>query len=256
MIVQPDFPDHWKTQSLIAATGDPAAPMMVIRLWAHCHYRRASKFKNLSDLALAGICKWQKEPSEIRVILERCGFIQCKGAVLTVHDWEHVNASLIVRWKGGENNKRRLLGKPKLSESLPTSLAGSDRVDREEKIDSKKGGANGSRPSSNNGDSEWLSELCGDKTYSGIDVNREHGKMMNWCRTNQKQPTRRRFVNWLNRAEKPMNGARQTDRRATPKYDRPTHTPSDEEIKNSREIAKRETEKLRQQLMEKQHRAA
>lgn len=127
MIVQPDFPDHWKTQALISATSDPAAPMMVIRLWAHCHYRRASKFKNLSDIALAGICKWRKEPSLIRGILEECGFIHTKQGVLTVHDWDETNASLIARWRGGEANRRRLLGKPKLRESLAISLAGSDK---------------------------------------------------------------------------------------------------------------------------------
>jgi hypothetical protein len=133
MIVQPDFPDHWKTQALIAATGDQSAPMMVIRLWGHCQSRRAFKFKNLSDVALAGICKWQKDPSQIRVVLEQCGFIHYQNGVLTVHDWDTVNSSLIARWRGGENNKRRLLGKPKLSQSLPISLAGSEKR-REEKI--------------------------------------------------------------------------------------------------------------------------
>jgi hypothetical protein len=28
--------------------------------------------------------------------------------------------------------------------------------------------------------------------------------MQAWCSANRKQPSRRRFVNWLNRAEKPM----------------------------------------------------
>jgi len=53
-------------------------------------------------------------------------------------------------------------------------------------------------------DSEWIEELANDSTYSGIDVKREFGKMTNWCKVKQITPTRRRFINWLNRAEKPM----------------------------------------------------
>lgn len=56
-------------------------------------------------------------------------------------------------------------------------------------------------------DEAWLSELSKDPTYEGIDVIREHGKMVRWCELKRKQPTRGRFINWLNRAERPMNGA-------------------------------------------------
>lgn len=56
-------------------------------------------------------------------------------------------------------------------------------------------------------DKTWLASLSADPTYAGIDVAREHGKMLNWCETNNKQATRRRFVNWLNRCDKPMAGA-------------------------------------------------
>lgn len=62
----------------------------------------------------------------------------------------------------------------------------------------------GAGPASKVSDAEWLEGLAKDPTYAGIDVTREHGKMVNWCATNRKQPSRRRFINWLNRAEKPM----------------------------------------------------
>jgi len=54
-------------------------------------------------------------------------------------------------------------------------------------------------------DEEWLKELCDDPTYNGIDVRREFGKMSNWCRINKQMPTRRRFINWLNRADRSMS---------------------------------------------------
>jgi len=53
-------------------------------------------------------------------------------------------------------------------------------------------------------DAEWLAALMADPTYSGIDVKTEHGKLCRWCEVNRKQPTRRRFINWLGRCEKPM----------------------------------------------------
>lgn len=65
-------------------------------------------------------------------------------------------------------------------------------------------------------DSEWIATLKADKTYSGIDIDREHGKMMAWCNTNEKNPSRRRFVNWLNRAEKPMSPQTKPQRKELP----------------------------------------
>jgi hypothetical protein len=56
-------------------------------------------------------------------------------------------------------------------------------------------------------DDEWLELLSKDPTYAGIDVKREFGKMANWCNVKRKRATRQRFINWLNRAEKPMAGA-------------------------------------------------
>jgi hypothetical protein len=49
-----------------------------------------------------------------------------------------------------------------------------------------------------------IEELGKDDTYKGIDIRREHGKMCNWCRANKVQPTQRRFINWLNRVDRPM----------------------------------------------------
>jgi len=55
-----------------------------------------------------------------------------------------------------------------------------------------------------NCDEEYLKALAADPTYRGIDVKFELGKMSRWCETNRKQPTRKRFVNWLNRIDRPM----------------------------------------------------
>lgn len=54
---------------------------------------------------------------------------------------------------------------------------------------------------------EWIAELKASPAYSHIGIDAEADKMRLWCETNGKQPTRRRFLNWLNRIEKPLPGA-------------------------------------------------
>lgn len=53
-------------------------------------------------------------------------------------------------------------------------------------------------------DADWLKELQGQPAYQYLDVQREFSKMSAWCAANKKMATRRRFVNWLNRADKPL----------------------------------------------------
>jgi hypothetical protein len=53
-------------------------------------------------------------------------------------------------------------------------------------------------------DSQWLESLKANPAYQGIDVDREYAKMITWCQTNKKQPNRRRFINWLNKCDRPM----------------------------------------------------
>lgn len=61
--------------------------------------------------------------------------------------------------------------------------------------------ANTSRPDD---DESWLTELSQSPAYEGIDVRREYARMVIWCKENKKQATRRRFIRWLNKAEKPL----------------------------------------------------
>lgn len=52
-------------------------------------------------------------------------------------------------------------------------------------------------------DDEWRAELAADPTYAGISIAIEWGKMARWCEVNRKQPTRKRFINWIGRIERP-----------------------------------------------------
>lgn len=52
---------------------------------------------------------------------------------------------------------------------------------------------------------EWFAELKTNPLYHGIDIDREYQKMIEWCKPRNFQPTRRRFVNWMNKSDKPLN---------------------------------------------------
>ena len=55
-------------------------------------------------------------------------------------------------------------------------------------------------------DEQWLEKIKTTPAYKGIDIEREQGKCEAWCLTNHKTMSRQRFLNWLNRSEKPMQG--------------------------------------------------
>jgi len=74
------------------------------------------------------------------------------------------------------------------------------RRERKENGIGMEGSAEGSAPT----DAEWLASLASDPAFAGLDVQREFAKMSAWCAVNRKAPSRRRFINWLNRAERPM----------------------------------------------------
>ena len=54
-------------------------------------------------------------------------------------------------------------------------------------------------------DAQWLAGIKADPAFAGIDVEREHAKCIRWCSENGKQQTRRRFINWLNRCDRPIS---------------------------------------------------
>ena len=66
-------------------------------------------------------------------------------------------------------------------------------------------GAKASRPASKTPE-QLIAELKTSPAYTGIDVPREYARMLEWCARNHKQPTERRFINWLNRCDRPLTG--------------------------------------------------
>ena len=116
MIVDPDFPDHWKTRMLVdALDGDEAAPVYLLRLWAHCQNRRTAAFENLPQAALKALCRFPGHPNKLESSLAASGFVRREDQILIVVGWEEYNASLIANWENGKRGGRP----PKITHGLP-----------------------------------------------------------------------------------------------------------------------------------------
>ncbi len=115
MIVDPDFLDHWKTRMLVGDLGDEAAPIYVLRLWAHCQNRRQSRFDSLSSEALKALCRFPGPANKLEASLTASGFVRRDEDGLIVCNWDEYNSSLIASWNNG-----KLGGRPKKTQAKAT----------------------------------------------------------------------------------------------------------------------------------------
>jgi len=141
MIIQPDFLDHWKTRELIERTDNPAAPLAVIRLWAHCQSRMAWEFEGMDAARLAAVCHWTGDSKQFHLAMRKAGFIDVIGRKTVVHDWAVVNASLIAAWTNGRKSRGRPIthgiptGNPRITQSNVEQI---EQIEQTEQIEQRE----------------------------------------------------------------------------------------------------------------------
>lgn len=100
---------------LVNLLDDAAAPVYVLRLWAHCQNRKTDTFQNLQSEALKALCHFPGQANKLESSLVASGFIRrLDSGDLQVHGWAEYNAPLIAAWGNG-----RLGGRPK-TPGIPT----------------------------------------------------------------------------------------------------------------------------------------
>ena len=85
-------------------------------------------------------------------------------------------------------------------------------------------------------DEAWVQSLAEEEAYKGIDVRVELGRMQVWCALRGKQGTQRRFLNWLNHADRvitmegvqPQQSRAQRHRPRHEAYQRPQHVTAED----------------------------
>lgn len=146
MIIEPDFPDHWKTQMLIQLSNDHSSPLWVIRLWAHCQQRKTHEFNNFPAEAIKAVCRYTGPSNKLESLLTTTGFIRRSEEKLIVHQWNEYNAQLLANWENGKlggrpkvEPKNKPNDNPSITHGLPmgnptlTQREPIDRIDREDR---------------------------------------------------------------------------------------------------------------------------
>lgn len=158
MIVDPDFPDHWKVRMLVGLLdGDEAAPVYVLRLWAHCQNRRKAEFEGLTSEALKALCRFPGHANKLESSLATSGFIRRSDTVLHVLNWAEYNASLIASWVNGGRGgrKKKPTGSNNGTQHTPTGIPTGTRVEKssedksgedQKKVEATARGSPGSTP--------------------------------------------------------------------------------------------------------------
>lgn len=150
MIVEPDFLDHWKTRLLVRLLGTETAPLVVLRLWAHCQQRKTDRFTGWKPTVLASVCRWDNPADTDGLTLWHSmietRFIELQGEDVIVHGWSETNAFLVSAWSNGRRGGRPCKSKTSVESKTGRLSSGStsvtDRVTyreekrREEKMES------------------------------------------------------------------------------------------------------------------------
>jgi uncharacterized protein YdaU (DUF1376 family) len=106
--------------------------------------------------------------------------------------------------KGGSQMVRRVV-EPKGNSSSSSSSSCSSLDPPSEDLESRSRSRSSRSRRPQICDKEWLKELQAKPAYQALNVAMIYAKMEAWCEVKGKQPTRARFINWLNREDLPMS---------------------------------------------------
>mgnify|MGYP006959217532 CR=1 FL=1 len=120
MIIETDFPDHWKIEALISSCGESALRCL-LRLWAFAQIRKSDL---LPKKQLEAIAKFQGQKGLFFSSLLELSLIEELGEneenfqnLVRLHDYAEVNGSLFARWKNGDEKANKAKAKRNASES-------------------------------------------------------------------------------------------------------------------------------------------
>ena len=119
MIIETDFPDHWKIEALISSCGESALRCL-LRLWAFAQIRKSDL---LPKKQLEAIAKFQGQKGLFFSSLLELSLIEELGEneenfqnLVRLHDYAEVNGSLFARWKNGDEKANKAKAKRNASE--------------------------------------------------------------------------------------------------------------------------------------------
>jgi len=166
-------------------------------------HRQSGSFEDFSDDEIALAIGYDGDAKKLVAGLIGAGFLDKETRA--IHNWEkyfalakanelHARKAASVRWGKDKTRQDKRASICSAHAEHMLSIAANESQPASKDVDAK-----------DDDDVGWLEKLKADPSYQGIDVSREWGKMANWCKANGRKATRRRFINWLNRCDKPVN---------------------------------------------------
>lgn len=205
-----NFFSHRKTLRLRQAIGD-AAFWVPPRLWAYAvEHQSDGNFGKFSDQEIADAIGYPGEAAQLIEAMTSAGFLDRRRRIKNWAEHNAYHATFTKRAKRAAECRwdRERSGGKKQETNTEIKRQDNDKTRNEQACPSNASSMLGSCTAAQavpaSDDDVWLEELKANKAYCGIDVETEYAKMLRWCKENNEQPTRRRFINWLNRVDKPL----------------------------------------------------
>jgi hypothetical protein len=170
--------------------------------WADRKWQQLARVTQAEVSIESALWKWDGDTLEIWAYpVDKESEVKAKREAGRLGGLSRSEAKLkAVRANGAKHNQSTSKPEPKQNQSGDQT----ERKGKERKgigIGKEQGCADESAPDA---DATWLAIIKTDKAYAGIDVEREFARMKSWCEAHRKLPSRRRFVNWLLRCERPI----------------------------------------------------
>ena len=189
MTLEPELFKSWVIILALAKEGDGLLP-------------------SVEDIAF-GLRTSTVEAQRLTEELVKRGLLDSDGKNITPHNWhtrQFQSDNSTERVQRFRNNERNV------SETSPETEADTE-TEPEQSRDRAEGSGETPQPSREKPrsvrapvepDDEFLDGLQKNPAYSMFNVRMLYLKMLEWCKANHKMPSRRRFINWLNKEDKPM----------------------------------------------------
>lgn len=242
-----DYFEHPKTRRLVGILGR-GAEMLPIKLWAFCgkfHYA-SGEMDGYSAGEIEAIAGWWGQEGQMIEAMVKVGFldVDSTGEIYRMHNWEDHQGHIVSLKRRAKDAAQKRWGRIKNASSnatgnapsIPSSNApsnapfhsipfqsnptvvGESKSQPSEPAAPEAAPAPGEEPSKLRtpkarelkpaDDQAWIATLKASPAYAGLDIDKELSKCLIYFSDRNRTVSRKRFLNWLNRAERPMNGIR------------------------------------------------
>src|SRR5262245_43792267 len=144
----------------------------------------------------------EEEVRRLVEVLVKCKLLDSDGENVAPHNWHRRQ----FEWDSSTERVKRFRNVSEtLVETAPETDTEPETEPEQSRAETETRGKPRQRPVQ--ADDEFLDGLQKNPAYSALNVRNCYQRMVAWCEVNNKQPSRRRFINWLNREDKPMTAA-------------------------------------------------